>query len=135
MKPFNLEEAKAGKPVCTRDGRDVRILCFDLKSTSRPIVAAVQHEADKEDEYVTTYSVLGHHFSDRVNEGDDLMMKSEKICGWIGICRKCDDCYDGDPEEVSWTTHLYSTREKAEKAIKTLCRTSKFEVKQIEWEE
>ena len=29
MKPFNLEDAKAGKAVCTRDGRDVRILCFD----------------------------------------------------------------------------------------------------------
>ena len=26
MKPFNLEEAKAGKPVCTRDGKHVKIL-------------------------------------------------------------------------------------------------------------
>lgn len=29
MKPFNLEEAKAGKPVCNREGNDVRIICFD----------------------------------------------------------------------------------------------------------
>ena len=34
MKEFNLEEAKAGKPVCTRDGKDVRILCFDRKEKS-----------------------------------------------------------------------------------------------------
>lgn len=25
-KPFNLEEAKAGKSVCTRDGQEVRII-------------------------------------------------------------------------------------------------------------
>lgn len=31
MKEFNLEEAKAGKPVCTRDGHEVRILCYDAK--------------------------------------------------------------------------------------------------------
>lgn len=31
MKPFNLEEALAGKPVVTRDGRDVKELFFYLK--------------------------------------------------------------------------------------------------------
>lgn len=29
FKPFDLEAAKAGKPVCTRDGRKVRIISFD----------------------------------------------------------------------------------------------------------
>lgn len=29
LRPFDLEAAKAGKPVCTRDGRKVRIICFD----------------------------------------------------------------------------------------------------------
>ena len=33
MKPFNLEEAKAGKPVCTRDGRDVVIIDYNYKCT------------------------------------------------------------------------------------------------------
>lgn len=28
-KPFNLEEAKAGRPVCTRNGQEVRIICFN----------------------------------------------------------------------------------------------------------
>lgn len=31
MKPFNLEEVKAGKSVCNRDGNDVRIICFDKR--------------------------------------------------------------------------------------------------------
>ena len=30
-KPFNIEEAKAGAKVVTRDGRPVRIVCFDRK--------------------------------------------------------------------------------------------------------
>lgn len=29
MKPFNLEEAKAGKPVTTRSGKFVELLKFD----------------------------------------------------------------------------------------------------------
>lgn len=42
MKDFNLEEAKAGKPVITRDGREARIVCFDrLSAGDRPIVALV----------------------------------------------------------------------------------------------
>lgn len=31
LKPFDLEAAKAGKPVCTRDGRKARIICWDKK--------------------------------------------------------------------------------------------------------
>ena len=34
FKPFNLEQAKAGKPVCTRDGRKARIGEEDRKSHS-----------------------------------------------------------------------------------------------------
>lgn len=29
LKEFDLEAAKAGKPVCTKDGRKARIICFD----------------------------------------------------------------------------------------------------------
>lgn len=32
MKPFDLEAAKRGEPVCTRDGRKARIICFDRKT-------------------------------------------------------------------------------------------------------
>lgn len=41
-KPFNLEEAKAGKPVCTRDERKARIICFDAKGDPCPIIALVE---------------------------------------------------------------------------------------------
>lgn len=41
-KPFDLEQAKAGKPVCTRDGRKARIICFDAKGDPCPIIALVE---------------------------------------------------------------------------------------------
>ena len=31
LKEFDIEAAKAGKPVCTRDGGKARIICFDKK--------------------------------------------------------------------------------------------------------
>lgn len=43
MKPFNLEEAKAGKPVCTRDGKRVEIISFTNSSSIYPILARVFH--------------------------------------------------------------------------------------------
>lgn len=33
--PFDLERAKAGDPVITRDGREARIICFDRISTNK----------------------------------------------------------------------------------------------------
>lgn len=36
MKPFNLEEAKAGKQVVTKSGRPVRIICWDVKDRMYP---------------------------------------------------------------------------------------------------
>lgn len=46
LKPFDLEAAKAGKPVCTRDGRKARIICFDAKC-NKPIVALI-YDCNKE---------------------------------------------------------------------------------------
>ena len=43
LKTFSLEAAKAGKPVCTRSGKKVRIVCFD-KVGAYPIIALVQEE-------------------------------------------------------------------------------------------
>lgn len=48
MKPFNLEEAKAGKPVQIRDGLPVRIICFDRKSLDDACVLGLLRENDEE---------------------------------------------------------------------------------------
>lgn len=43
LKPFDFEAAKAGKPVCTRDGRKARIICFDtINKGNYPIIALLE---------------------------------------------------------------------------------------------
>src|SRR5574344_681480 len=41
MKPFDLEKAQMGHPICTRDGRNARIMCTDCAGTT-PIIALVE---------------------------------------------------------------------------------------------
>lgn len=83
LKPFSLEAAKAGKPVCTRDGRKARIICFDLQSIEKtPTVAAVQ-VTDKQ-EVISHYYEDGRQFVDGISELD-LMMLPEKKEGWVNV--------------------------------------------------
>lgn len=72
MREFNIEEAKAGKKVCTRDGCDARILCFDLIDEHYPIVAAIYNE-DTKDEDLLCYSKSGQ-FNEEFQSDKDLMM-------------------------------------------------------------
>lgn len=74
LKPFNLEEAKAGKPVCTRDGRKARIICFDAKG-DYPIVALIE---TGNGEKVVQYMIDGHCTNIISQCCDDLMMLPEK---------------------------------------------------------
>lgn len=84
MKPFDLELAKAKRPVCTRDGRDARIICFDRIYSRYPIVALV---FDGIKEQALNYTLDGFN---EVDGKKDLMMKSVKQEGWINIYRDPD---------------------------------------------
>ena len=83
LKEFNIKAAKAGKPVCTRDGRKVRILCYDLKGAKYPIVAAIETH-DYIAESISVYDRNGRFDHDKENN-NDLMMLLEKKEGWINI--------------------------------------------------
>lgn len=82
MKPFNLEEAKAGKPVCTRDGRRVEILSFDNPNNGYPILARVFSDNTDYNDFMFTQE--GYFF----NDGADLMMvENETIPSlWTQSC-------------------------------------------------
>ena len=61
-KPFNLEEAKAGKSVCTRDGRKARIIYFDAKILSDyPIIALIENADNSIYETVYSFSNKGEY--------------------------------------------------------------------------
>lgn len=91
MKPFNLEEAKAGKLVCNRAEEDVRIICFDRKSDLNCPIIALHTNDGAED-------LFSHRIDGKYKEGSlvskfDLFMKGEKREGWVNIYRYGDnDC-------------------------------------------
>ena len=68
MKRFDIEEARAGKPVQTRDGLVVEILCYDLRTeynNTRPILARIKdnHGYDRLECY-TVHGTLGDYDKD-----------------------------------------------------------------------
>ena len=93
LKPFSLEAAKAGKPVCTRDGRKARIICFDAKG-DYPIIALIDNTT-KETDIHYTLSGIAHVYT----ESDyDLMMLPEKKEGWVNVYKE--RCYETKEEAL-----------------------------------
>lgn len=102
LKPFDLEAAKAGKPVCTRDGRKARIICFDYNGETGdyPIVALVHYnKGNKCYEIVLKYTSDGlfNKYGD-CQHNDDLMMLPEKKEGWINVYKE--RCYETKEEAI-----------------------------------
>lgn len=83
LKPFDLEAAKAGKPVCTRDGRKARIICFDAKrKDGKNIMALIPSKEYPGFEDLVAYPNNGNYHGGHENDGD-LMMLPEKKEGWV----------------------------------------------------
>ena len=84
MKPFDLELAKQGHPVCTRDGRKVRIICFNRQDRENPIVFLLEDIAcDKEN--ILTCTKNGCHYPNGKTSDLDFMMCPVKRTGYINI--------------------------------------------------
>ena len=119
LKPFDLEAAKAGKPVCTRDGHKARIICFD-RVGDFPIVALTD-DRDYKEEGVNLYDINGKGS----NECFDLMMLPEKKEGWVNVY------YDNDASSHRGCRYIYNTKERAVKEAGSAYITT---IK-INWEE
>lgn len=124
MKEFNLEAAKAGKAVCTRDGRAARIICWDRKGDC-PIIALVE---DKDwGETIAVYNENGHawcHCSTDEMTRYDLMMVSEKKEGWVNLYKDKSGVY---PAAVIAETRDAAYKGRSDKGYLTTIK--------IEWEE
>ena len=84
LKKFDLEAAKSGKPIRTRDGQQARLLCADLKGTKYPVVCAVTKPKGNEEKVL--YMINGKYVADKENEHEaDLVMEIEKHEGWVNI--------------------------------------------------
>ena len=113
LKPFDIQKAREGKPVCTRDGRKARIICFDWKSDTS-IVALIMGDNDREEihsYYKNGKSVRNQEYS------CDLMMYPEKKEGWVNVYKE----------------RIYSTKEEAIEA--TYDGVTYVDTVKICWEE
>ena len=120
LKDFDIEAAKAGKPVCTRDGRKARIICFDrrffYKNVSYPILALVEC-SDGEDD-VCGYTEKGNVL---IKEGaehkDDLMMVPEKKEGWMNVYKRENEHICENECNVSTGIAVYKSEGEAKRNI------------------
>jgi hypothetical protein len=83
MKPFDLEAAKAGAPVVTRDGKKARIICFDLNNGEYVLIALVTHYSGLET--VLLLQKDGRRLPNSEHSTYDLFMASVKKEGWLNI--------------------------------------------------
>lgn len=86
MEKFDLEKAKAGAKVCTRNGKKARIICVDRDDDTSHIVALVQNKGY---ESIVCYDNQGM-FLPYEERGEDLMMVREKHYGWVVLYRDRD---------------------------------------------
>ena len=121
MKEFNLEEylKNPSQKVITRDERDVRIVCTDVKSDF-PVIALVCCSDNKED--ICTYHKNGHTLNE-YESPNDLFFAPIKKEGWINIYQigkiyQCGNIHNTKEEALNYKSN--------QNYIKTI---------KIEWEE
>lgn len=119
MKPFDLEEylKNPKRKVVTKDGRNVRIVCTDVKSELYPVLALVDNWGE---EICNSYTKEGRFLPN--NEAHrDLFFAPEKHEGWVNVYRDFDGLMCGS---------VFATEEDAKHNAKTAIATVK-----IDWEE
>ena len=118
MKPFNLKDAKLGKPVFTRDGRPVEIITFNSSLDTYPIWVCVRGDVDE----VYSCTADGKHIPYQESERD-LFIEPTKGGGWINI-----ESYGETLKEIEG---IYPTKESAESASSPYTIATIY----IDWEE
>ena len=126
LKPFDIEAAKQSKPVCTRDGRKARIICFD-KQEGLPIVALVETKKNgRISEEIALFYINGRAISADIDSEHDLMMLPEKKEGWVNM-------YKMKESTFGYITAYFDTEEKAKEDKEQL--TGYVATVKINWEE
>lgn len=128
MEQFSLAEylKNPTRPIVTRDGNLVRILCTD-KIGKWPIVALVYKG---EEELLATYTINGQKYIPKAEVSfDDLFFASEsktKKVGWMNICKYGDSEYFTIVGNVVFPTREEALKCKSEHSVDTI---------QVRWEE
>lgn len=124
MKQFNLDEylKTPSKKIVTRDGKNARIVCTDVKGTF-PIVALIEN-FDGSNETAYKFKKNGHFLDSDDDYLLDLFFAPEKHEGWVNVHRSL-GLVD------LWCRCIFDSEEEARRnADETAVATVK-----IEWEE
>ena len=80
MKPFDLEAAKRGEPVCTRDGTPVQQLVHFPEGVRVNKIAALSGGV------INAYDDQGRYYGDEVHVSTrDLFMATRKRTVWVNV--------------------------------------------------
>lgn len=120
LKPFDIQKAREGNPVCARDGRKARIICFD-RDWDRNIVALVSGPLG---ESVHCYLSNGKVDFEK-QDYNDLMMLPEKKKGWVNV-------YQGGKLDADY---LYPSKEDAVENIFPPMKDKYIDTIKLTWEE
>ena len=130
LKPFDIQKAREGKPVCTRDGRKARIIYFDRKfiyeGQNYCIVALINDGPYNETVY--SYTEDGLCNPNKIHNSD-LMMLPEKKEGWVNVYRDCDGA------NITKDDNIYSSREAAIASAHVIDGNNYVTTTIIRWEE
>lgn len=131
MKQFDLQEylKNPTRPIVTRDGRSVRIICTDridkMLNTFMPIVALVQC---KDGESIMSFSANGEYYPNE-SRPQDLCFAPEpktKRVGWMNVNKYGDDKHFSLVGGVIHPTREQALTERPDYVVDTI---------QIRWEE
>ena len=110
MKVFDINMARQGAAVCTRNGNKARIICFDRKHSNRsPIIALVEIEGE---EYVKAYTEDGA-YTGMEDSIYDLMMAPVKKKVWINFYKTKYDNILSD--QITWNSKKEAEQNKGVK--------------------
>jgi hypothetical protein len=124
LKPFNLQEALAGKPVVDGLGNPVVNFHYFKGSQSTQKLYGLDNTGE-----INSCGDDGQFFEgDKSPSKYDLFMASEKKEGWIAIGRMTQPS-----ATVAFCTHVWATKEQAEAAY--MPEGFPFSVQKITWEE
>ena len=102
LKPFDIQKAREGKPVCTRDGRKARVLCYDFKQNEEyPILVAVEDKDGKERAMLYSNGGISEIYKSRNYELAMLLKKKER---WVNVYK--DSVYDTKEEALAGKSEI-----------------------------
>jgi hypothetical protein len=129
MKPFNLQEALAGKPVVDRTGDGVTDLHYFGSATGQKLYGVT-------DGGVESWTNNGRYFENSpVDSPFDLFMASEKKEGWVNLYQSNTDYLAAYVQGGKQATHVFRTQEDAGKHREEVLKDRYITTIRIEWEE